>query len=100
MINILFVLKLIGTTGILIIALAAALFLLQKFGIAPIIIGSAVVFMAVVLYLDGDSVMQGVRKEIMTASASEILNEAETVADAGTDYTLIIPVEEKVLQEG
>lgn len=26
--------------------------------------------------------MQGVRKEIMTASASEILNEAETVADA------------------
>ena len=26
----------------------------------------------------------------MTASASEMLNEAETVADAGTDYTLII----------
>ena len=100
MINILFIFKLIGTTGILITALAAALYLLQKFGIAPIIIGSAVVFMAVVLYLDGDSVMQGVRKEIMTASASEILNEAETVADAGTDYTLIIPVEEKVLQEG
>ena len=100
MINILFIFKLIGTTGILITALAAALYLLQKFGIAPIIIGSAVVFMAVVLYLDGDSVMQGVRKEIMTASASEMLNEAETVADAGTDYTLIIPVEEKVLQEG
>ena len=56
--------------------------------------------MTVVLYLDGDSMTQGVRKEIMTASASEILNEAETVADAGTDYTLIIPVEEKVLQEG
>ena len=82
MINILFIFKLIGTTGILIAALAAALFLLQKFGIIPIIIGSAVVFMTVVLYLDGDSMIQGVRKEIMTASASEMLNEAETVADA------------------
>ena len=100
MINILFIFKLIGTTGILITALAVALFLLQKFGIIPIIIGSAVVFMTVVLYLDGDLIIQGVRKKIMTTSASGILNEAETVADAGTDYTLIIPVEEKVLQEG
>ena len=82
MINILFIFKLIGTTGILITALAAALYLLKKFGIIPIIIGSAVVFMTVVLYLDGDSVMQGVRKEIMTAYVPEILNEAETVADA------------------
>lgn len=82
MINILFIFKLIGTTGILITALAAALYLLQKFGIIPIIIGSAVVFMTVVLYLDGDSVMQGVRKEIMTAYVPEILNEAETVAGA------------------
>lgn len=80
--NILFIFELLGTTGILIAALAAALYLLQKFGIIPIIIGSAVVFMAVVLYLDGDSMIQGVRKEIMTASASEILNEAETVAGA------------------
>ena len=38
--------------------------------------------MTVVLYLDGDSVMQGVRKEIMTAYVPEILNEAETVAGA------------------
>lgn len=82
MINILFIFKLIGTTGILITALAAALYLLKKFGIIPIIIGSAVVFMTVVLYLDGDSVMQGVRKEIMTAYVPEILNEAETVAGA------------------
>ena len=82
MINILFIFKLIGTTGILITALAAALFLLQKFGIIPIIIGSAVVFMTVVLYLDGDLIIQGVRKEIMTTSASEMLNETETVADA------------------
>lgn len=80
--NILFIFELLGTTGILITALAAALYLLQKFGIIPIIIGNAVVFMAVVLYLDGDSMIQGVRKEIMTASASEMLNEAETVADA------------------
>ena len=50
--NILFIFKLIGTTWILIAALAAALFLLQKFGITPIIIGSAFVFMTVVLYLD------------------------------------------------
>lgn len=75
--NILFIFELLGTTGILITALAAALYLLQKFGIIPIIIGKAVV-----LYLDGDSMIQGVRKEIMTASASEMLNEAETVADA------------------
>lgn len=75
--NILFIFELLGTTGILIAALAAALYLLQKFGIIPIIIGKAVV-----LYLDGDSMIQGVRKEIMTASASEMLNEAETVADA------------------
>ena len=74
--NILFIFELLGT-GILITALAAALYLLQKFGIIPIIIGKAVV-----LYLDGDSMIQGVRKEIMTASASEMLNEAETVADA------------------
>ena len=71
--NILFIFELLGTTGILI----AALDPLQKFGIIPIIIGKAVV-----LYLDGDSMIQGVRKEIMTASASEMLNEAETVADA------------------
>lgn len=77
MMNILFIFELLGTTGILIAALAAALYLLQKFGIIPIIIGKAVV-----LYLDGDSMIQGVRKEIMTASASEMLNEAETVADA------------------
>lgn len=77
MMNILFIFELLGTTGILITALAAALYLLQKFGIIPIIIGKAVV-----LYLDGDSMIQGVRKEIMTASASEMLNEAETVADA------------------
>lgn len=38
--------------------------------------------MTVVLYLDGDSMIQGVRKEIMTAYVPEILNEAETVADA------------------
>ena len=75
--NILFIFELLGTTGILITALAAALYLLQKFGIIPIIIGKAVV-----LYLAGDSMIQGVRKEIMTASASEMLNEAETVADA------------------
>lgn len=75
--NILFIFELLGTTGILITALADALYLLQKFGIIPIIIGKAVV-----LYLDGDSMIQGVRKEIMTASASEMLNEAETVADA------------------
>ena len=75
--NILFIFELLGTTGILIAALAAALYPLQKFGIIPIIIGKAVV-----LYLDGDSMIQGVRKEIMTASASEMLNEAETVADA------------------
>ena len=75
--NILFIFELLGTTGILITALAAALYLLRKFGIIPIIIGKAVV-----LYLDGDSMIQGVRKEIMTASASEMLNEAETVADA------------------
>ena len=77
MMNILFIFELLGTTGILITALAAALYLLRKFGIIPIIIGKAVV-----LYLDGDSMIQGVRKEIMTASASEMLNEAETVADA------------------
>ncbi len=82
MINILFIFKLIGTTGILITALAAALYLLQKFGIIPIIIGSAVVFITVVIYLDGDSMIQGVRKEIMTAYVPEILNEAETVAGA------------------
>ena len=82
MINILFIFKLIGTTGILITALAAALYLLQKFGIIQIIIGSAVVFITVVIYLDGDSMIQGVRKEIMTAYVPEILNEAETVADA------------------
>lgn len=93
MINILFIFKLIGTTGILITALAAALYLLQKFGIIPIIIGSAVVFMTVVLYLDGDSVMQGVRKEIMMAYVPEILNEAETVADAV--YLVICNTENK-----
>lgn len=82
MINILFIFKLIGTTGILITALAAALYLLQKFSIIQIIIGSAVVFITVVIYLDGDSMIQGVRKEIMTAYVPEILNEAETVADA------------------
>lgn len=38
--------------------------------------------MTVVLYLDGDLVMQGVRKEIMTPSESEMLNEAEIVAGA------------------
>lgn len=82
MINILFIFKLIGTTGILITVLAVALFLLQKFGIIQIIMGSAVVFITVVIYLDGDSMIQGVRKEIMTAYVPEILNEAETVADA------------------
>ena len=88
MINILFIFKLIGTTGILLTALAAALFLLQEFGITPIIIGCAAVLMTVVLYLDGNSMIQGVRKEIIKTSASEMLNEAETVAAVNIIYNI------------